>query len=100
MVNGNGAITQAERLIASGDEFATVCGLVALGHHLGQGDDTHLRLCTPTRLTRGGVSGRARRPRLMRKCQDAKGQGHDGEANVSAWQDHQRDWPVMRTLGK
>lgn len=37
-------ITQAERLIASGDEFATVCGLVALGRHLGQGDDTHLRV--------------------------------------------------------
>ena len=32
----------AERLIASGDEFATVCGLVALGRLLGQGDDGQL----------------------------------------------------------
>jgi hypothetical protein len=35
-------ISRAERLIATGDEFATVCGLVALGRHLGQGDDHHL----------------------------------------------------------
>jgi hypothetical protein len=35
-------IARAERLIATGDEFATVCGLVALGRHLGQGDDAHL----------------------------------------------------------
>jgi hypothetical protein len=31
-------LIQAERLIATGDEFATVCGLVALGRLLGQGD--------------------------------------------------------------
>ena len=30
---------RARRLIASGDEFATVCGLVALGRAFGQGDD-------------------------------------------------------------
>ena len=30
---------RAQRLIASGDEFATVCGLVALGRVFGQGDD-------------------------------------------------------------
>lgn len=35
-------IGRAEQLVASGDEFATVCGLVALGRHLGHGDDTHL----------------------------------------------------------
>jgi hypothetical protein len=31
-------LIQAERLIDTGDEFATVCGLVALGRLLGQGD--------------------------------------------------------------
>jgi len=35
-------VHRAEQLIASGDEFATVCGLVALGRHLGQGGDVHL----------------------------------------------------------
>ena len=30
---------RAQRLITSGDEFATVCGLVALGRVFGQGDD-------------------------------------------------------------
>ena len=33
---------RAETLIASGDEFATVCGLVALGRHFGLGDDLHV----------------------------------------------------------
>ena len=32
----------AEDLIATGDEFATMCGAVALGRHLGSGDRTHL----------------------------------------------------------
>jgi hypothetical protein len=31
-------LVQAERLVATGDEFATVCGLVALGRLLGEGD--------------------------------------------------------------
>ena len=31
-------LVQAERLVASGDEFATVCGLVALGRLVGEGD--------------------------------------------------------------
>ena len=39
-------IARAEELIHSGDEFATVCGLVALGRHLGsdlgRGDRRHL----------------------------------------------------------
>lgn len=35
-------VVRAEQLVASGDEFATVCGLVALGRHLGAGDDGHL----------------------------------------------------------
>jgi hypothetical protein len=34
-------VARAERLVATGDEFATVCGLVALGRHLGGGDDRH-----------------------------------------------------------
>jgi hypothetical protein len=33
---------RADELIATGDEFATVCGLVALGRHFGQGDDAHV----------------------------------------------------------
>jgi hypothetical protein len=37
-------VGRAEALISSGDEFATVCGLVGLGRHLGQGDDTHVPL--------------------------------------------------------
>ena len=36
------SVRRAEALLATGDEFATVCGIVALGRHLGQGDDTHL----------------------------------------------------------
>jgi hypothetical protein len=36
------SISRAEELLATGDEFATVCGLVALGRHLGLGDDTHV----------------------------------------------------------
>ena len=36
------SVARAEELIATGDEFATVCGLVALGRHLGDGDDGHL----------------------------------------------------------
>jgi hypothetical protein len=35
-------IGRAEQLIATRDEFATVCGLVALGRHVGQGDDAHV----------------------------------------------------------
>jgi hypothetical protein len=35
---------RAEELIASNDEFATVCGLVALGRHLGNGDERHLEV--------------------------------------------------------
>ena len=38
------SVRRAEELIATGDEFATVCGLVALGRHLGLGDDTHVRV--------------------------------------------------------
>ena len=62
----------AERLIASGDEFATVCGLVALGRLLGQGDDGQLdtlharrvgRAVARARRRRDGVAaGRRRRP--------------------------------------
>jgi HEAT repeats len=37
-------IGRAEELISTGDEFATVCGLVALGRHLAPGDDTHVAL--------------------------------------------------------
>lgn len=33
---------RAEQLIATGDEFATVCGTVALGRRFGEGDDRHL----------------------------------------------------------
>jgi hypothetical protein len=33
---------RAEELIATGDEFATVCGTVALGRWFGEGDDRHL----------------------------------------------------------
>jgi len=32
----------AEDLVATGDEFAAVCGAVAFGRHLGNGDRTHL----------------------------------------------------------
>lgn len=35
-------IAMAEDLVATGDEFATVCGAVALGRYLGDGDRTHL----------------------------------------------------------
>jgi len=35
-------IATAEDLVATGDEFATVCGAVALGRYLGDGDRTHL----------------------------------------------------------
>jgi hypothetical protein len=35
-------LRRADQLIATGDEFASVCGLVALGRHLGLGDETHL----------------------------------------------------------
>jgi hypothetical protein len=35
---------RALNLIATGDEFTTVCGLVALGRHFGEGDDRHLDL--------------------------------------------------------
>jgi hypothetical protein len=35
---------RADALVASGDEFATVCGLVALGRLLGEGDDRRLRV--------------------------------------------------------
>jgi hypothetical protein len=35
-------VDRADELIATGDEFATVCGLVALGRHVGQGDDGRL----------------------------------------------------------
>ena len=33
---------RAEQLVATGDEFATVCGLVGLGRLLGEGDDLHV----------------------------------------------------------
>jgi hypothetical protein len=36
-------ISRAEQLVATGDEFAIVCGLVALGRHLGHGDETHVQ---------------------------------------------------------
>jgi hypothetical protein len=36
--------TRAEELVATGDEFATVCGLVALGRLVGDGDDDHVEL--------------------------------------------------------
>ena len=35
-------LQRAVALIATGDEFSTVCGLVALGRHFGLGDDTHV----------------------------------------------------------
>jgi hypothetical protein len=35
-------VALAEDLVATGDEFATVCGAVALGRYLGGGDRTHL----------------------------------------------------------
>ena len=35
-------VSRAERLVASGDEFATVCGAVALGRHFGDGDELHV----------------------------------------------------------
>lgn len=39
-------VARAEKLIASGGEFATVCGVVALGRHLGthSGDRRHLEV--------------------------------------------------------
>jgi hypothetical protein len=37
-------IGRAEELLATGDEFATVCGLVALGRLFGHGDDTHVEV--------------------------------------------------------
>jgi hypothetical protein len=37
-------VPRALGLIATGDEFATVCGLVALGRHFGEGDRRHLDL--------------------------------------------------------
>jgi hypothetical protein len=42
------SVARAEELLATGDEFATVCGLVALGRHFGQGDrgqEAVLRSC-------------------------------------------------------
>lgn len=45
-------VHRAEQLIASGDEFATVCGLVALGRHLAQGDHTHLGILHASRIGR------------------------------------------------
>jgi hypothetical protein len=35
-------VAMAEDLVATGDEFATMCGAVALGRYLGRGDRTHL----------------------------------------------------------
>ncbi len=35
---------RATELIATGDEFATVCGLVALGRHVGAGELRHVRV--------------------------------------------------------
>lgn len=35
-------LARAEQLLATGDEFAVVCGVVALGRHLARGDRTHL----------------------------------------------------------
>lgn len=32
-------LARAQELVATGDEFATVCGLVALGRHVGEGGD-------------------------------------------------------------
>ena len=37
-------LDRAEALVATGDEFATVCGLVALGRLFGQGDDRQARV--------------------------------------------------------
>lgn len=37
-------IALAEDLVASGDEFATVCGAVSFGRHLADGDRTHLHV--------------------------------------------------------
>jgi hypothetical protein len=37
-------LTRADQLVATGDEFATVCGIVAFGRHFGEGDDSHLAL--------------------------------------------------------
>ncbi len=37
-------VARAEELVATGDEFATVCGAVALGRHLGNGDRSHVVL--------------------------------------------------------
>lgn len=37
-------MSRAHELLATGDEFATVCGLVALGRHLGQGDDSFVEV--------------------------------------------------------
>ncbi len=35
-------LARAEQLLATDDEFAVVCGVVALGRHLAHGDHTHL----------------------------------------------------------
>jgi len=35
-------VGRAEQLLATGDEFASLCGLVALGRCFGQGDDRHM----------------------------------------------------------
>jgi hypothetical protein len=37
-------VSRAEELLATGDEFASVCGLVALGRHYGQGRDSHVEV--------------------------------------------------------
>ena len=37
-------LPRAEALVATGDEFAAVCGLVALGRLFGEGDDQHVDL--------------------------------------------------------
>lgn len=37
-------VARALDLIATDDEFATVCGLVALGRHIGRGDQLHIDL--------------------------------------------------------
>jgi len=48
-------VARAEELIESADEFATVCGLVALGRHLGTGDRRHIEV-----LHRGAADERWR----------------------------------------
>ena len=37
-------LARAAQLVATGDEFATMCGIVAFGRHFGAGDDDHLAL--------------------------------------------------------